>query len=239
MNTPGPGTLAWSRSPPVIPTAPRSSTAASSTGSSKPTVLRRPEAWTTATSPPQAPKAPWAASSEQVGRCPTTPSSTSRRRRRGDLHRRRTARRFGGRASISTPARVPRPSPTWLTRPATGSACSPRRRPDGPRDRESPRELYDELTDDLLYDPAVGRATMMGYPCVRLAGRFLASYDDKAGHLVVKLPRERVSSSWAKAEASPSPRPARCSANGCRSPLATGSCGGHCSPKPWPSRARI
>jgi hypothetical protein len=54
------------------------------------------------------------------------------------------------------------------------------------------RTLYDELTDDLLYDPAIGRATMMGYPCVRLAGRFLASYDDQAGCLVVKLPRERV-----------------------------------------------
>jgi hypothetical protein len=27
---------------------------------------------------------------------------------------------------------------------------------------------------------------------VRLAGRFLASYDDKLGGLVVKLPRERV-----------------------------------------------
>lgn len=54
------------------------------------------------------------------------------------------------------------------------------------------RNLYDELTDDLLYDPAVGRATMMGYPCVRLAGTFLASYDDKARCLVVKLPRERV-----------------------------------------------
>ena len=54
------------------------------------------------------------------------------------------------------------------------------------------RALYDELTDDLLYDPAIGRATMMGYPCVRLAGKFLASYDDKAGCLVVKLPRERV-----------------------------------------------
>jgi hypothetical protein len=54
------------------------------------------------------------------------------------------------------------------------------------------RDLYDQLTDDLLYDPAIGRATMMGYPCVRLAGRFLASYDDKAGCLVVKLPRERV-----------------------------------------------
>ena len=33
---------------------------------------------------------------------------------------------------------------------------------------------------------------MMGYPCVRLAGRFLASYDDKAPRLVVKLPRQLV-----------------------------------------------
>ena len=32
------------------------------------------------------------------------------------------------------------------------------------------RLLYDELTDDLLYDPAIGRSTMMGFPCVRLAG---------------------------------------------------------------------
>lgn len=54
------------------------------------------------------------------------------------------------------------------------------------------RHLYDELTDDLLYDPAFGRATMMGHPCVRLAGRFLASYDANARCLVVKLPRERV-----------------------------------------------
>jgi hypothetical protein len=53
-------------------------------------------------------------------------------------------------------------------------------------------DLYEELTDDLLYDPAIGRATMMGYPCVRLAGKFLASYDDKARCLVAKLPRERV-----------------------------------------------
>jgi hypothetical protein len=57
---------------------------------------------------------------------------------------------------------------------------------------DAARDLYDELTDDLLYDPAIGRATMMGYPCVRLAGRFLASFDDKAGCLVVKLPRQRV-----------------------------------------------
>jgi hypothetical protein len=54
------------------------------------------------------------------------------------------------------------------------------------------RTLYDELTDDLLYDPAVGRSTMMGYPCVRRAGRFFASFDTRADTLVVKLPRERV-----------------------------------------------
>jgi hypothetical protein len=54
------------------------------------------------------------------------------------------------------------------------------------------RALYDALTDDLLYDPALGRATMMGYPCIRLAGTFVASYDTKLGGLVVKLPRERV-----------------------------------------------
>jgi hypothetical protein len=54
------------------------------------------------------------------------------------------------------------------------------------------RGLYDELTDDLLYDPAVGRSTMMGYPCVRRAGRFFASFDTRADALVVKLPRERV-----------------------------------------------
>jgi hypothetical protein len=54
------------------------------------------------------------------------------------------------------------------------------------------RSLYDELTDDLLYDPAVGRSTMMGYPCVRRAGRYFASFDTQAEALVVKLPRERV-----------------------------------------------
>lgn len=69
-----------------------------------------------------------------------------------------------------------------------GKGASPSGRSGG----DIARDLYDELTDDLLYDPAIGRATMMGYPCVRLAGRFLASYDDKATCLVVKLPRERV-----------------------------------------------
>jgi hypothetical protein len=65
--------------------------------------------------------------------------------------------------------------------------------PPEPPGGDDARALYDDLTDDLLYDPAIGRATMMGYPCVRLAGTFLASYDDKLRSLVVKLPRDRVS----------------------------------------------
>jgi hypothetical protein len=64
--------------------------------------------------------------------------------------------------------------------------------PPDPPGGDDARDLYDDLTDDLLYDPAIGRATMMGYPCVRLAGRFLASYDDTRRSLVVKLPHERV-----------------------------------------------
>jgi hypothetical protein len=56
-----------------------------------------------------------------------------------------------------------------------------------------PRELYDTLTDDLLYDPVVERSTMMGYPCVRRAGQFFASFDTGSSALVVKLPAERVS----------------------------------------------
>ena len=59
-------------------------------------------------------------------------------------------------------------------------------------DASPARKLYDDLTDDLLYDPAVGRSTMMGHPCVRRAGRFFASFDPKGDRLVVKLPAEQV-----------------------------------------------
>jgi hypothetical protein len=76
--------------------------------------------------------------------------------------------------------------------------------PPGGGGRDDPaRALYDELTDDLLHDPAIGRATMMGYPCVRLAGRFLASYDDKNRCLVAKLPRDRVTELVATGDGEP------------------------------------
>src|SRR5262245_50361700 len=72
--------------------------------------------------------------------------------------------------------------------PGNAKGASPSESPRG----DDARALYEELTDDLLYDPAIGRATMMGYPCVRLAGKILASYDEKSDCLVVKLPAGRV-----------------------------------------------
>ena len=59
-------------------------------------------------------------------------------------------------------------------------------------DASPARKLYEDLTDDLLYDPSVGRSTMMGHPCVRRAGHFFASFDPKGDRLVVKLPAEQV-----------------------------------------------
>jgi hypothetical protein len=48
------------------------------------------------------------------------------------------------------------------------------------------------LADPLLEDPAVTRSTMMGLPCLRVEGAFFASYDRRAGNLLVKLPARRV-----------------------------------------------
>ena len=83
------------------------------------------------------------------------------------------------------------------------------------------RAIYDTLTDDLLYDPAIGRATMMGYPCVRLAGRFLASYDEKAGSLVVKLPHDRVTELVENGSGDPFAPAGKVFRDGSRSPPST------------------
>ncbi len=100
------------------------------------------------------------------------------------------------------------------------------------------RDLYDELTDDLRYDPAIGRATMMGYPCVWLAGRFLASYDDKAGCLVVELLRQRVTVLVNNGDGDQFAPAGKSFVSGSRSPCRPGSCGRRCSPRPSTSQAR-
>ena len=44
----------------------------------------------------------------------------------------------------------------------------------------------------LLANCDATRSTMMGFPCLRLDGKFLASYDRAQGALLVKLAAERV-----------------------------------------------
>lgn len=53
-------------------------------------------------------------------------------------------------------------------------------------------KLFWELVEPLYADPTVIRSTMMGFPCVRVDGKFFASLDRRNGHLVVKLPAGRV-----------------------------------------------
>ncbi|WP_427893355.1 hypothetical protein ACQHIV_10815 [Kribbella sp. GL6] len=61
-----------------------------------------------------------------------------------------------------------------------------------PADTGGAQALYDELTDDLLYDPAIGYGTIMGHPCVRLAGRFVTCLERNGTGLILKLPADRV-----------------------------------------------
>lgn len=54
--------------------------------------------------------------------------------------------------------------------------------------------------DDALFwdiaEPFFGagaeRSTMMGFPCLRIGGKFFASLEHRTGDLIVKLPADRV-----------------------------------------------
>lgn len=58
--------------------------------------------------------------------------------------------------------------------------------------RSAKGELFWQLAQDLMADPAVTRSTMMGLPCLRLNGAFFASLDSKTSDMIVKLPAARV-----------------------------------------------
>ncbi|GAA4952436.1 hypothetical protein HD597_000345 [Nonomuraea thailandensis] len=51
----------------------------------------------------------------------------------------------------------------------------------------SPEELFWELAEPMLADPAITRSTMMGLPCLRYDGRFFACLDRREQALIVKL----------------------------------------------------
>lgn len=57
---------------------------------------------------------------------------------------------------------------------------------------ERTSDLFTDLSTSALTHPDVTTGTMMGFPCLRMAGAFFASCDPRTGDLVVKLPRERV-----------------------------------------------
>ncbi len=59
------------------------------------------------------------------------------------------------------------------------------------------------FADPLLVAPFVTRSTMMGFPCLRVSGRFFASFDRQTGALVVKLPAARVDELIASGQAQP------------------------------------
>ena len=48
------------------------------------------------------------------------------------------------------------------------------------------------LAEPLLEEPGITRSTMMGFPCLRIDGKFFATCDHRSGALVVKLPEARV-----------------------------------------------
>ena len=59
------------------------------------------------------------------------------------------------------------------------------------------------FAEPLLAAPFVTRSTMMGFPCLRVSGRFFASFDQKTGALVVKLPAARVDELISSGQAEP------------------------------------
>ncbi len=70
----------------------------------------------------------------------------------------------------------------------------------GARAREA---LFWELAQQLLTEPGVTRGTMIGYPCLRSSGAFFACVERATGHLIVRLPADRVSELVAAGEALP------------------------------------
>lgn len=68
---------------------------------------------------------------------------------------------------------------------------------------DASEKLFRALAEDLLRLPGVTRGTMMGYPCLRSNDAFFACTEPSTGHLVVKLPADRVGELVAAGEALP------------------------------------
>lgn len=57
----------------------------------------------------------------------------------------------------------------------------------------APEALLRQLADRLSHDhDRVTRSTMMGFPCLRIDGKFFACIERATGNLIIKLSAERV-----------------------------------------------
>ncbi len=52
--------------------------------------------------------------------------------------------------------------------------------------------LFWSLADDWLMTDEVQKGTMMGFPCLRVDGKFFASLHKDNDDLIIKLPKDRV-----------------------------------------------
>ena len=54
------------------------------------------------------------------------------------------------------------------------------------------RTLFDKLADEFIDAGEVQPGTMMGFPCLRVRGSYIACKDRSSGTLIVKLTEKRV-----------------------------------------------
>jgi hypothetical protein len=73
----------------------------------------------------------------------------------------------------------------------------------GPGADSESAALFWATAERLLSRSGVSRSTMMGLPCLRVDGRFFASYDRQTGDLLVKLPAATVDELVADGRAGP------------------------------------
>jgi hypothetical protein len=55
-----------------------------------------------------------------------------------------------------------------------------------------PTAIFWEIAERFLLEADIGEGTVMGFPCLRLNGGFLACAQHRSGDLIVKLPEKRV-----------------------------------------------
>jgi hypothetical protein len=89
--------------------------------------------------------------------------------------------------------RVDREPGTGPVRPEPVEGRGQRPRGDwGPAGGVDGHERFWALAEPMLASGRAERGTMMGLPCLRTDGAFFASLEPRSGHLIVKLPADRV-----------------------------------------------